>query len=121
MFVEVDQGLFQTACKNVLENAIRYSRPNAPPVELWYEVGASFVDIGFRDHGIGIASEQLDRVFEPFYRVDRSRDRRAGAYGLGFYLVKKIVTAHDGTVLIESEVGKGTLVTIRIPRNDSSN
>jgi signal transduction histidine kinase len=121
VFVEVDQGLFQTACKNVLENAIRYSRPNAPPVELWYEVGASFVDISFRDHGVGIASEHLDRVFEPFYRVDRSRDRRAGGYGLGFYLVKKIVTAHDGTVLIESEVGKGTLVTIRIPRNNSSN
>lgn len=112
IFVDIDIELFRTACENIMENSIRYSKPDADPVKVWYEKVNKGVNIFFRDHGIGIPQEHLKYVFEPFYRVDKSRDKRTGGYDLGLDLVKKIITAHRGTIAIKSEVGKGTQVTI---------
>lgn len=115
VFVDVDPGLFRTACKNILENAIRYSKPDSAPVEIRYGDMGDWTEISFRDHGIGIPQEHLERVFEPFYRVDVPHDEDAGGsggYGLGLYLAKKIITSHTGSVSLESEVGKGTLVRV---------
>ena len=66
------------------------------------------------DSGIGIPAEHLDRVFERFYRVDQSRSKKTGGFGLGLSIVKHIVNYHQGTVEISSEEGQGTEVKVMI-------
>jgi two-component system phosphate regulon sensor histidine kinase PhoR len=68
-----------------------------------------------RDHGPGIPREHLARVTEPFYRADPARSRSTGGLGLGLYLAKRIAEAHRGSLVIESELGQGTLCTVTIP------
>ena len=69
-----------------------------------------------RDEGCGIPREHLPRLFERFYRVDRARSRSLGGTGLGLAIVKHVVLAHGGAVSVESEVGRGSVFTIAIPR-----
>ena len=68
-----------------------------------------------RDHGPGIPKEHLARVTEPFYRADPARSRSTGGLGLGLYLARRIAEAHRGSLVIESELGHGTLCTVTIP------
>ncbi|MEH7564296.1 sensor histidine kinase, partial [Priestia megaterium] len=72
------------------------------------------VTITFKDQGIGIPSTDLPYVFDKLYRVEKSRSRKSGGYGLGLSIVKEIVEAHGGAVTIESGVGKGTMVEILV-------
>jgi signal transduction histidine kinase len=71
-----------------------------------------------RDHGIGIAAEDLARIFEPFFRGDRSRTRSTGGVGLGLAIAKRIVEAHGGTIAAESDPSQGTCFTVIIPALD---
>ena len=75
--------------------------------------------VSFRveDDGPGIHSKELDRIFERFYRVDKTRSRRLGGTGLGLAIVKHIAIAHGGTVDVESTLGVGTAFIVTIPRN----
>ena len=73
------------------------------------------VDVTVRDTGCGIPAAALARVTEPFYMVDKSRARRQGGSGLGLALCQRIAVAHDGTLKIESEPGKGTRVSVTLP------
>ena len=68
-----------------------------------------------QDHGHGIPADKLARVVEPFYMVDKSRARRQGGSGLGLALCSRIAQAHGGTLAMESELGKGTTVTVTLP------
>jgi signal transduction histidine kinase len=70
-----------------------------------------------RDTGSGIPSEHLPRIFERFYRVDAARSRAAGGTGLGLAIVKHLVEAHGGTVRAESQVGRGTTISLFFPTN----
>ena len=69
--------------------------------------------IQVKDYGRGIPKESMERIFEPFYMVDKSRSKKAGGSGLGLALVKKIATAHDAELIIESSIEKGTTVWVR--------
>ena len=71
--------------------------------------------ITVRDYGVGIGKEHLPRLFERFYRSDKDRSRKLGGTGLGLAIVKHIIQAHNGTVEVASEVGKGTIFTLMIP------
>jgi two-component system phosphate regulon sensor histidine kinase PhoR len=107
--------LLELAVGNLLDNAIKYSnaRSNVRSTAMQTE---EEVIIQIQDHGIGIAKENLPRLFERFYRVDKARSRKMGGTGLGLALVKHIVQAHGGQVSVESTPGKGSTVTISLPK-----
>ena len=75
--------------------------------------------ISVADTGIGIAPEHQSRIFERFYRVDKSHSKASGGTGLGLSIVKHAVAYHHGTVQLESQPGKGTTITVTIPRKQS--
>ncbi|MFM1956682.1 MAG: hypothetical protein RLZ41_81 [Actinomycetota bacterium] len=109
-----DLELLTTAVKNLIENAISYSDTEVPvSVSLGKKNGVA--EIAIKDKGAGIAPEDLDRIFERFYRVDQSRSRATGGTGLGLSLVKNIAQKHLGEVQVKSKVGSGSTFTIRIP------
>lgn len=112
----LDAERMRTVLRNLLENAVKYSRSDSPPVIVSWQTNDDGVLLFVSDQGIGIAPEAINRVFEPFFREDDSRSRGTGGFGLGLSLCKAIVTAHGGTIGVESQQGKGTTVTIRLPR-----
>jgi two-component system phosphate regulon sensor histidine kinase PhoR len=100
---------------NLLENAIKYT-PSGGRVSVHVRATPREVVVDVEDTGIGIPSMSLPRVFERFYRVDRSRSREMGGTGLGLAIVKHVMRAHGGTVDVKSEEGRGSTFTITLPR-----
>jgi len=113
--IEGDPDLVATVLRNVVDNAVKYSAAAAEPVGVVLEERAGEARVTVRDHGQGIPPEDIPRIFDPFYRVDPSRSRGTGGYGLGLSLCKSIVTAHGGSIAVESTVGVGTTVTVVFP------
>jgi len=107
-------GLIEQALVNLLENAVRYS-PSGAEVRLEAEMIDNYVDIHVRDRGSGIPAPDLARIFERFYRADKSRDRKSGGTGLGLAIVRHIALAHGGRVRAESWSGEGSVFTISLP------
>lgn len=111
----VDPERVATLLNILLDNAVKYSKPDSAPVELSLKSTGQELVVRVRDHGIGIPKEALPQLFEPFFRVDESRARESGGFGLGLHLCQAIVQAHGGRVAVESELGKGTTVELRLP------
>ena len=101
---------------NLLDNAIKYNKPDGT-AEISISQTDDFVRATFTDTGIGIPPESVDRVFERFYRVDKSRSRTIGGTGLGLSIVKHGVTLHGGTISLKSTEGNGTEITVLLPKN----
>jgi two-component system phosphate regulon sensor histidine kinase PhoR len=112
--VKADAVALRQALTNLVENAIRYTGQGGEVVVSSRSDGID-VWIVVRDTGAGIAPEHLPRVFERFYRADASRSRAAGGTGLGLAIVKHLVEAHGGRVVAESELGKGTTISLLFP------
>ena len=109
-----DRGQLQTAIRNLLANAVAYS-PEGTRVAIEARVTGSMVEIMVKDQGIGIPSNDLDRIFERFYRVDPARSRVTGGTGLGLSIVKHVCQNHGGECTAWSEVGVGSTFTLRLP------
>ena len=105
-----------TALTNLVENAVTYS-PDGSEVMLTARVEGDWIALEVADRGIGIAPEDLDRVFERFYRSDRARSRATGGTGLGLAIVKHIATNHGGRVEVTSAPGEGSTFTLWLPAN----
>jgi two-component system sensor histidine kinase SenX3 len=111
--VPCDRRQVLSALTNLLDNAIKYSEPPSP-VELGASVMAGMVTITVSDHGPGIPSRDLERIFERFYRVDRARSRDTGGTGLGLAIVRHVAQVHGGDVSVESREGEGSTFRLRL-------
>ena len=115
MKMEAISTLLEEAVYNVCDNAIKYNR-NDGSVSIFLEQTAQEVQIVVKDTGIGIPREDQDRVFERFYRVDKSHSKEIGGTGLGLSIVKHAVSTLDGSVGLRSEVGSGTEICMKFPK-----
>ena len=109
-----DLELLTTAVKNLIENAISYS-DNETNVSVTLRKKNGVAEIAVKDKGAGIAPEDLERIFERFYRIDQSRSRATGGTGLGLSLVKNITQKHLGEIQVKSKIGFGSTFTLRLP------
>ncbi|CAM1361120.1 sensor histidine kinase [Tenacibaculum xiamenense] len=108
----VDRFQFNTAILNVLDNAIKYG---ANRILISTDKSLKDFCIKIEDNGIGIARNQLMKVFDKFYRIDNNTVHNVKGLGLGLYYVNQIVKAHNGSITLDSQLSKGTIVTIKIP------
>ncbi len=104
----------QSAFSNLASNAVRYT-PAGGHIEIGWRTGDEGGEYWVRDDGIGVDAAHIPRLTERFYRVDRGRSRETGGTGLGLAIVKHIVTRHQGELVIDSELGKGSRFAVRFP------
>jgi len=109
-----DAALLRRLLDNLLDNAAKYSE-RSEPVGLLARGEAGTAVLEVEDRGIGIAPEDLPRLFTPFFRTDRSRARGSGGVGLGLALARRIARAHGGDIEVQSEVDRGTVFRVRLP------
>ncbi|HEY9061189.1 MAG TPA: ATP-binding protein [Pseudobacteroides sp.] len=112
--IMADPVRIKQAIVNVLDNAIKYSQKSEINVRL-LECGSN-VRLDIEDNGCGIPKDLMEKIFEPFYRVDKARTREIGGNGLGLSITKEIVEKHDGKIVVNSIEGVGTKVSIILPK-----
>jgi len=112
--VLADETRLSQVFVNLLDNAVKYT-PEKGTIIVTVSVQDRFVQIAIADTGAGIPSNDIPRIFERFYRVDKAHSRELGGTGLGLSIVKHIVQIHGGNVWVESEVGRGTTFSFTIP------
>lgn len=115
VWVKADPQRITQVMTNLIENAIKYGNDNGKVIVHFEEDKKHFV-ISVRDNGPGIPSEHLPRIFERFYRVDKSRSREKGGTGLGLAIVKHILSAHGSKITVASKVDKGTTFTFKLDK-----
>ena len=116
--VRINEDRFKQMMINLIDNAIKYTPDGGKVTVIAYAKQKNLV-IRVKDTGIGIPAQDLPRLFERFYRVDKARSKKMGGTGLGLAIVKHIVLSMNGTIKVNSEVGKGTEFVITIPENAS--
>lgn len=114
-WIKGNRSLIEELLYNLCSNAIRYNKEGGA-VEVHVEETPKGALLRVSDTGIGIAKEHQERIFERFYRVDKSRSKARGGTGLGLAIVKHIVAEHQAEVKLESELGKGTTITVLFPK-----
>lgn len=114
-YIMGDKQMIDEILYNLCDNAIRYNNVNGT-VEVETYIQSNEVVLVVRDTGIGIPKEHQERIFERFYRVDKSRSKSTGGTGLGLAIVKHIIAKHHAVMELESEVGVGTTITIRFKK-----
>ncbi|OBI12176.1 histidine kinase [Mycobacterium sp. E2462] len=115
---DVDAAMWETIVLNLLSNAVKYTLRGSIAVRVRAEAGRC--SIAVRDTGVGIDADDVNRLFERFYRADNARGRSVEGTGIGLSLVRGLVELHRGTVHIDSAVDHGTTVTISLPQSNSS-
>jgi two-component system sensor histidine kinase SenX3 len=114
-----DRRQIVSAISNLLDNALKYSEAGST-IEVTDSTVDGDIEITVADHGIGVPSRDLERIFERFYRVDQARSRDTGGTGLGLAIVRHVAQAHGGEITVESVEGQGSTFRIRLPIEDES-
>ena len=109
IFIDSDAALLKLLFKNLIENAIKYGKDNSINIEFKKEKKVTVI---IEDFGVGISEKALPHIFERFYREDESRNREIKSYGLGLSIVKEIINLLDIDIQVESQLGKGTKITL---------
>ena len=117
LFVRGDRHYLEQVFVNLLDNAIKYGREGGKITIATVAKSPTEIEISIQDDGIGIPKEDLPRIFERFYRVDKGRSQELGGTGLGLSIVKHIVQAHGGRVWAESQPGQGSVFYFSLPKN----
>jgi signal transduction histidine kinase len=115
--VNVDPERIKTVLQNIISNSIKFSDADSDPVRILIKTLPDDTVVQIADNGIGIAEDELPFIFEPFYRVDKSRSKDTGGYGLGLSLCKTIIEAHGGKIEVQSTPDVGTTVSLFFPAN----
>lgn len=110
-----DAILLRRVVDNLLDNAHKYTEDGSEPIAIVARRESDGVTIEVQDRGVGVAEDDVKRVFEPFFRADRSRTRSTGGLGLGLALSRRVVEAHGGTIAFESKLGTGTIARVHLP------
>jgi signal transduction histidine kinase len=116
VYLRGDEGLLRQALRILIDNAIRYS-PEGREIALKVSAQPDSVRISVQDQGIGIAPQDIPRIFDRFFRSEASRSRKVGGTGLGLSIAKWIVEKHKGRIGAQSHEGAGTCITVELPRN----
>ncbi len=117
--IKADRDKIEQVIVNLIDNAVKYTI-EAGQINISLVEQQNEITFTVRDNGIGIPGEDIERVFERFYRVDKARSRELGGTGLGLGIAKHIVMAHNGQISIKSEIHKGTKVLVRLPKGQES-
>ncbi|GAK12025.1 cell wall metabolism sensor histidine kinase WalK [Geomicrobium sp. JCM 19039] len=112
--IQIDRDKMTQVIDNIISNAIKYS-PDGGTITVGTDLQEEGAVIYVQDEGMGIPRENLHKIFQRFYRVDKARARNLGGTGLGLAIAKEMVEAHGGTIAVSSEWKKGTTITIRLP------
>ena len=116
VFVYADRDRIGQVINNIITNAIKYSQ-NKAEIKIFIEEDDNYYKLTVKDTGMGIPKNDLPRIFERFYRVDKARSRAMGGTGLGLAIAKEIMEIHQGKITVESEYGKGTAMTMWFNKN----
>jgi signal transduction histidine kinase len=101
--------------KNIFDNAVKFT-PSGGKISLNASINDKHLHIGVKDNGIGIPKSMMSNLFQSFYQIDASTTRMFGGTGLGLYMCKNIIDAHEGDIWLESEEGVGTVVNLKLPK-----
>jgi signal transduction histidine kinase len=118
--VDIDAEKVRMVVRNLVDNATKYSLPQSAPVELSAVQNGDTVVVRVTDQGPGIPENDRERVFEPFFRVDRSRTKRTGGYGLGLSISKRVMEAHGGSISVDADYHQGASFVLTFPKRSSS-
>ena len=114
LFVELDQDKITQVLDNIISNALKYS-PEGGTITFKVKEKDGYIEISVSDQGLGIPKDNLEKIFERFYRVDKARTRQMGGTGLGLAIAKEMISAHGGDVWATSKEGKGTTIIFTLP------
>lgn len=115
VWVKADNDRIEQVMLNLIENAIKYGNEDGKVI-VHFNEGKKFVEVSVRDNGPGIPQEHLNRIFERFYRVDKSRSKERGGTGLGLAIVKHIINAHNTKIAVMSKPDKGTTFSFKLEK-----
>jgi signal transduction histidine kinase len=111
----VDGARLAIVLRNLVDNALKYTEAAGPKVSVTLAANAEGFELSVRDFGPGIPDDEIPRLFEPFYRIDQSRSKQTGGYGLGLSLCQRIVSAHGGTIGVSNAAPHGLKITVWLP------
>jgi two-component system phosphate regulon sensor histidine kinase PhoR len=115
VWVKADPDRMEQVLLNLIENAVKYGNEGGKVI-VHFNEGKKYIEIAVRDNGPGIPHEHLNRIFERFYRVDKSRSKEIGGTGLGLAIVKHILNAHDSKIAVMSKSEKGTTFSFKLEK-----
>ena len=115
----VDEEKLGLAVEKVISNAVKFT-PEGGAIRVGLDVEGDWVRIAVEDTGVGIPAQALEHIFEPFYQVEESLTRQHDGIGLGLTIARGMVEQHGGGIDVTSEVGKGTVITIRLPSEETA-
>jgi PAS domain S-box-containing protein len=114
VLADVDESRFRQVIDNLLSNAVKYTPPGGTVTLALREIDET-AELTVTDTGVGMTAEEVRQIFDPLFRARQARDGAAGGFGIGLSIAHRVVTAHGGTIHVDSEPGAGTTATVRIP------